>query len=115
MVLRSNVSSTYNVFSAATKAGATRVVFSSSAFASGFSHDPNGMVPHYLPLDEAHPPLPHETYGLSKVMGEHTASLFARLSRGATSFVSLRFTVTHAPSPLSHPRLTQASLSTMTL
>ncbi len=45
----------------------------------------------YLPLDEEHAPMPCETYGLSKALGEQVAEMFAR-SSPETSFVSLRFT-----------------------
>lgn len=56
----------------------------------GWAHDPNGFVPQYLPLDENHPMMPFETYGLSKQVGEDIAAMMARSSD--TSIVSLRFT-----------------------
>ncbi|KXS12775.1 NAD(P)-binding protein [Gonapodya prolifera JEL478] len=93
-LLFQNLESSYNVFESAVKHGVRRVVFSSSAFAMGWSHDPSGYVPQYLPLDENHPPLPHETYGLSKFLGEGIAEMLARAQRTETktAFVSLRFT-----------------------
>jgi nucleoside-diphosphate-sugar epimerase len=94
-LLARNVSSAWNVFEGAARAGATRVVFSSSMFAMGWSHDPRGYQPRYLPLDEAHPPLPMESYGLSKVLGEEAAATVARISRRTArpmTIASLRFT-----------------------
>ena len=60
-----NVVSTKNVLEGAAKAGARRVVFTSSIWATG--HGPN---PPYLPLDEELPRQPAELYGLTKVLGE---------------------------------------------
>ena len=65
-------------------------MFSSSAFGMGWAHDGNAFVPLYLPLDEEHPMMPFEPYGLSKQVGEDVGRMIARNS-GAT-VVSLRFT-----------------------
>jgi nucleoside-diphosphate-sugar epimerase len=94
-LLERNVSSAWNVFEGAARAGASRVVFSSSMFAMGWSHDPRAYRPRYLPIDEAHPPLPMETYGLSKVLGEVAAATAARISQSTArpmTIASLRFT-----------------------
>lgn len=94
VLLRDNVASTAAVCDAAVHCGASRLVFSSSAFAMGYSHaalGPQSFTPRYLPLDEAHPPLPHESYGLSKHLGEQVLEASARTAL-STSFVSLRFT-----------------------
>ena len=61
-----NVRSTFNVMMAAAEHRVRRVVFSSSAFGMGWAHDPSAFVPLYLPLDEDHPMMPFEAYGLSK-------------------------------------------------
>lgn len=94
-LLTRNVASAWNVFEAAARAGATRVVFSSSAFAQGWSHNPVDFRPPSLPLDEASAPMPHESYGLSKLLGEQAAACVAR-SASRTSkpltVASLRFT-----------------------
>jgi UDP-glucose 4-epimerase len=93
VLLRDNVAATSAVCDAAILAGVTRIVFSSSAFAMGYSHaaqGPQSMRPPYLPMDEACP-LPHETYGLSKLVGEQVLETAARTAKSA-SFVSLRFT-----------------------
>ena len=85
-----NVQSTFNVMTVAAERGLRRVVFSSSAFAMGWAHDAAAFVPLYLPLDEEHPMMPFEPYGLSKQVGESIGEMVARSS--ATSVVSLRFT-----------------------
>ena len=94
VLLRDNVASTSAVCDAAVAAGASRFVFSSSAFAMGYSHVATGAqawTPRYIPVDEAHGAMPQETYGLSKLMGEGVLEAAARTAH-ATSFVSLRFT-----------------------
>ena len=91
-LLSDNLGATSAVCDAAVRGGARRVVFSSSAFAIGYSHacsGPQAFAPRYLPIDEAHGALPHETYGLSKLCGEHV--LEAQQTAKSTSFVSPRF------------------------
>jgi nucleoside-diphosphate-sugar epimerase len=61
-----NVISTKNVLEGAVRAGAERVVFTSSIWATGHGEPP----PAYLPIDEALPRQPAELYGLTKVLGE---------------------------------------------
>jgi len=85
-----NVGSTFNVLMAAEELGIRRVVFSSSAFGMGWAHDPSAFVPLYVPLDEDHPMMPFEPYGLSKQIGETIGAMVAR--RSSTSVASLRFT-----------------------
>ena len=90
VIFDNNVASTFNVMMSATELGLRRVVFSSSAFGMGWAHDGNAFVPLYLPLDEEHPMMPFEPYGLSKQVGEDVGRMIARNS--ATTVVSLRFT-----------------------
>jgi nucleoside-diphosphate-sugar epimerase len=87
---RNNVISTFNVLQAAADQELRRVVFSSSAFAMGWSGEPGAFVPRYIPLDEQHPMMPFEAYGLSKEIGECIGRMVARSTK--TSVVSLRFT-----------------------
>lgn len=94
-VFDNNGRSTFNIMIGAAALKLRRVVFSSSAFAMGWAPDPRAFVPHYLPLDEQHPPLPFEPYGLSKQIGECIGAMIARSS--ATSVVSLRFTNVVSP------------------
>ena len=90
VIFDNNVTSTFNVMTSAAELGLRRVVFSSSAFGMGWAHDGNAFVPLYLPLDEEHPMVPFEPYGLSKQVGEDIGRMIARNSD--TTVVSLRFT-----------------------
>ena len=89
-IFENNLLSTFNVMTVAAEKGLRRVVFSSSAFGMGWAHDGAAFVPLYLPLDEEHPMMPFEPYGLSKQVGESIGEMIARSS--TTSVVSLRFT-----------------------
>ena len=90
VIFDNNVTSTFNVMTSAAELGLRRVVFSSSAFGMGWAHDGSAFVPMYLPLDEEHPMMPFEPYGLSKQVGEDIGRMIARNSD--TTVVSLRFT-----------------------
>ena len=90
VIFDNNVASTFNVMMSAAELGLRRVVFSSSAFGMGWAHEGDAFVPLYLPLDEEHPMMPFEPYGLSKQVGEDVGRMIARSSD--TSVVSLRFT-----------------------
>ena len=94
-VFENNVQSTFNIMMAASDEKIQRVVFSSSAFAMGWAHDPSAFVPKYLPLDEEHPLMPFDTYGLSKQIGESIAEMISQTS--SMSVASLRFTNTPFP------------------
>ena len=89
-IFENNVQSTFNIMMAASEKKLRRVVFSSSAFGMGWAHDPAAFVPKYLPLDEEHPMMPFEPYGLSKQIGECVAGMVSRNS--SMSVASLRFT-----------------------
>ena len=90
VIFENNVASTFNVMMSAAELGLRRLVFSSSAFGMGWAHDGAAFVPLYLPLDEDHPMMPFEPYGLSKQVGEDIGRMIARNS--STTVVSLRFT-----------------------
>ena len=90
VIFENNVAGDFNVMMSAAELGVRRVVFSSSAFGMGWAHDGNAFVPLYLPLDEEHPMMPFEPYGLTKQVGEDIGRMIARNSD--TTVVSLRFT-----------------------
>ncbi|MDE2788248.1 MAG: NAD(P)-dependent oxidoreductase [Chloroflexota bacterium] len=90
VIFENNVAGDFNVMMSAAELGLRRVVFSSSAFGMGWAHDGNAFVPRYLPLDEEHPMMPFEPYGLTKQVGEDIGRMIARNSD--TTVVSLRFT-----------------------
>ncbi len=75
VILRTNTTSTYNVFSAATLLGMRRVVWASSETTLGLPFD---RPPDVAPVDEAHFPRPESSYALSKVLGEQMAEQFSR-------------------------------------
>lgn len=84
---RINVTSTYNVFSAARTLGLKRVVWASSETVLGlpFVRHP----PLYAPVDEDHPLHPETSYALSKVVGEELSRRFNDWS--GVPIVGLRF------------------------
>lgn len=73
---RINVLSTYNVIDAATKLGIGKVIFASSETAYGICFADGEVKPEYVPIDEDHPTVPHDSYGMSKVVNEVTARSF---------------------------------------
>ncbi|SEU19166.1 NAD(P)-dependent oxidoreductase [Paenibacillus sp. NFR01] len=94
-IFRNNVLSGYNVLEAAELLGIGRVVFGSSESSYGFAWAPQPFEPLYVPVDEGHPQLPQECYGLSKVVNESAVSMVNR--RGALTAIALRFSTVMAP------------------
>lgn len=88
-VFTTNVISTYNVLEAAALLGIKRIVTISSCSALGVAYRFHHVALQYLPVDEAHPLLPQEAYGLSKQVGEQICSAFHRRTGGAA--LSMRF------------------------
>jgi nucleoside-diphosphate-sugar epimerase len=86
LTFRINMSSTYNVFSAAMKLGMKRVVWASSETTLGLPFDKE--QPDGAPIDETQTLLPQSSYALSKVLGEEMARQFSRWS--GIPFVGLR-------------------------
>jgi len=89
VVYINNVTSQFHVFEVAAKLGIQRVVSASSISAFGFPFQHRWSEPLYLPLDEVHPLLPQDAYGLSKANGEEIAAAYTRRTGGCA--VSLRF------------------------
>ncbi|MEY2929585.1 MAG: UDP-glucose 4-epimerase [Pseudomonadota bacterium] len=94
-VWRVNTQSTYNVLEACGLLGIRKVVLGSSESSYGLCFANELFEPKYLPLDEAHPQLPEDTYGLSKVVNETTAAMFHR--RDGTQILSYRIGNVLAP------------------
>jgi nucleoside-diphosphate-sugar epimerase len=78
LVFRTNVMGTFNVHEAAVIAGVPLVVSASSQSAFGFAWHHRPFYPQYLPLDENHPDLSQDAYGLSKMVGEEIAHAYHR-------------------------------------
>ena len=66
-----NVKGTLNILRTAHMEDVRNVVYSSSMNVYG--------VPEYLPVDEGHPTKPVNLYGLTKLMGEMSCQLYARI------------------------------------
>jgi nucleoside-diphosphate-sugar epimerase len=94
-IFSNNVRSTYHVLEAASLLGIRKVVTGSSESAYGFCWAPQPFGPNYIPVDESHPLLPQECYGLSKVVGEQTGEMFHR--RTGMQVTALRYSMIVAP------------------
>lgn len=77
-VFRTNVMGTFNAHEAAVLTGVPLVVSTSSQSAFGFAYQFRSFMPHYLPMDEKHPDLSQDAYGLSKMVGEQIAHTYHR-------------------------------------
>lgn len=73
---RVNVIGTYNVLEAAVKLGIRKIIFASSETTYGVCFAQGEKKPDYIPVDEEHPVVPHDSYGTSKVVNEVTAHSF---------------------------------------
>ena len=73
---RVNTLSTYNVMEAALALGIGKVIFASSETTYGICFAQGEVKPDYVPVDEAHPTVPHDSYAMSKVCNEVTGRSF---------------------------------------
>jgi nucleoside-diphosphate-sugar epimerase len=89
VVFRNNTLATFTVFQAASILGITRIAFASSGSLYGTAWTPKRFLMRYVPVDEAHPFLPHDAYALTKEVDEATARMFVR--RDHMSAAALRF------------------------
>ncbi|MEJ1992607.1 MAG: NAD(P)-dependent oxidoreductase [Maritimibacter sp.] len=92
---RVNVLSTYNVLEAATKLGIRKVVIASSETTYGVCFADGMRNPLYVPVDEEHPVVPEDSYGMSKVVNEVTANSFA--ARTGADIYALRINNVMSP------------------
>jgi nucleoside-diphosphate-sugar epimerase len=70
-----NMTCTWNVVSAARRAGVTNIVWASSETVLGLPFD---TPPPYIPVDEEYPPRPESTYSLVKTLEEVIAAQLCR-------------------------------------
>ncbi len=96
VVFRNNTGATFAVLHAAELLGVRKAVIASSLSALGTAWAPKPMTPVYAPVDEAHPLLNHDCYGLSKEVDERTAEMFHR--RTGMQVAALRFSWVATPS-----------------
>lgn len=76
-VITTNTAINYAVFEAARRNGIRRIVYGCSDSSTGFGIHNTALKPLYVPIDEAHPLWPHESYSLSKHFGERMAESYA--------------------------------------
>ena len=76
VTFRVNMTSTFNVFQAATTLGMKRIVWASSETTLGLPFDRE--KPDYAPIDENQTPYPESTYALSKLLSEEMARQYNR-------------------------------------
>ncbi|MCR9014388.1 NAD-dependent epimerase/dehydratase family protein [Aquiflexum gelatinilyticum] len=77
---RVNTIGTYNVIEAAVKLGIKKIIIASSETTYGICFSDGPTDPKSLPLEEDYDVDPMDSYGLSKVVNEHTARSFQRRS-----------------------------------
>jgi len=73
---KANTQTTYNVIEAAVKLGIPKVIFASSETTYAVCFADGEIKPDYVPIDEEHPTVPHDSYAMSKVCNEMTAKSF---------------------------------------
>ena len=89
VVFGNNTGATFAVLQAASLLGIKRAAIASSVSAYGMAWSKSRFFARYVPLDEAHPMLNHDAYGLSKEVDERTAQMFVR--RDGMSIACMRF------------------------
>jgi nucleoside-diphosphate-sugar epimerase len=89
VVFRNNVMNTFSVLQACELLGIKKAAIASSLSALGPAWSPKPFAPLYAPVDEEHPLLVQDAYGLSKEVDERTAQMFHR--RTGMQVVCLRF------------------------
>jgi nucleoside-diphosphate-sugar epimerase len=82
-----NMLTTYNVLSAAVRAGVRNIVWASSETVLGLPFD---EPPPYVPVDEEYPPRPNSTYSLVKTLEEELARQLCRWHNDL-KLIGLRF------------------------
>ncbi|SEN94535.1 NAD(P)-dependent oxidoreductase [Paenibacillus sp. OV219] len=78
VTFKNNVMNTYNILEASANLGISKVVLASSESSYGIVFASQFFAPNYLPIDEQHPQLSEDSYGLSKMVNEMTGETFHR-------------------------------------
>ncbi|MBB6647776.1 NAD-dependent epimerase/dehydratase family protein [Halobellus ruber] len=90
-VYQSNVMSAAHILEAADALGLESVCLASSINAIGSEHQDRPVDVRYIPLDEAHPRMPGDPYGIAKHAMEITADGFGRRPSTNLTISSLRY------------------------
>jgi len=77
-VMSVNMVTCFNLLEAARQNGVRRVVYAGSESSTGFGIHDAVLCPLYLPIDEAHPLWPHESYSFTKRFGEEMLENYSR-------------------------------------
>ncbi|QGH36502.1 NAD-dependent epimerase/dehydratase family protein [Gracilibacillus salitolerans] len=88
VTFQNNAMSTYNILEAAGTLGIKKAVITSSESSYGFVFSKQDLQPLYVPIDEEHPQMPEDSYGLSKIVNEKTAEMIHQ--RTGMQVVSMR-------------------------
>ncbi|WP_138420115.1 NAD-dependent epimerase/dehydratase family protein [Aquibacillus sediminis] len=88
VTFRNNTMSTFNILEAAGTLGIKKAVITSSESSYGIVFAKSDLGPQYVPVDEEHPRLSEDSYGLSKMVNEQTAEMI--YNRTGMQVVSLR-------------------------
>jgi nucleoside-diphosphate-sugar epimerase len=96
VIFKNNMLSSFNVLHAATELGIRRVVLAGSVSALGFTFAHRRFNPLTIPIDEQHPFLPQDVYGMTKSLLEELGQSFARRTPDM-AITSLRFTIVLTP------------------
>lgn len=78
VTFQNNVMATYNILEAAAGLGIKKAVIASSESSYGIVFSKLNLAPQYVPMDENHPRLPEDCYGLSKIVAEEIADMINR-------------------------------------
>src|SRR5919199_462227 len=89
-VFHTNVQGTFNACEAAALLGLRALALASSINTLGFGYRTHEFPPRFMPVDETHPNLPQDPYGLSKLVGEEIAAAIHRRTAGELRVVSIR-------------------------
>ncbi len=89
VVFRNNTGATFTTLQAASLLGVKRAAIASSGSIYGTAYAPEPFPPRYAPVDEAHPLLNHDPYGVGKEVDERVAEMFCR--RDGMTIAALRF------------------------
>ena len=113
---RQNTITTYNVIEAAIKLGIPKVIFASSETTYAVCFADGELKPDYVPIDEDHPTVPHDSYAMSKVCNEATARSFQ--ARSGADIYGLRINnviepdeyAAHFPAYMDNPDLRRRNI-----
>jgi nucleoside-diphosphate-sugar epimerase len=89
-VFATNTQSTFNVIEAMEARGIRRLINLSSDSVSGMTWAHRPLLGSFCPIDESHPDLAHDAYGMSKRVTELLCDAFVARAGGGASAVSIR-------------------------